>query len=75
MHDLLVEGFDELGTVVEKDLVGKYSASLVWLLDGQVVAKEVITEGRSLSSAMREARDGLDKLALGLSRKQYVWSK
>ena len=75
MHDILTEGFDELGSVVEKDSVGKYSASLVWLLEGQVVAREIITSGRSLSSAMREAKDGLDKLALGLSRKQYVWSE
>lgn len=59
----------KFGILLERDNYGKFNVQLVGVNDlGELVEIEQLDRGRAFSSAMRVARDGLDKLSLSITR-------
>lgn len=59
----------KFGILIERDNYLKFNVQLVAVNDaGELVELESLDKGRAFSSAMRIARDGLDKLSLSITR-------
>ena len=63
------------GVLLERDNYLKFNVLLVAVDDAdKLVQLETLSSGRAFVSAMRAARDGLDRLSQALSRNKLLFS-
>lgn len=62
--------FDEIGVILGKDSYGKFFSKLVLFRKGKPVEWHVRTENRALAYALKDCRDALDEISLGLNRRE-----